>query len=166
MINLRHLPAQFSISSQVCYEKRYFIPTLLDFSLLARCNFLSISLLALGYFIPSSLHFSLLSRCNFLSFHYLPWAISYPPCGIFHCLPGMIFYHFISCPGAFHTLLIYFSLLTRCNFLLISILALGHFIPCMGSFHTHPVGFFITWQVRFIYPFHSLPWAISYLPAL
>jgi len=65
------------------------------------------------------------------TFHLLRWAISYPAHSIFHCLPGAIFYHFISCPGAFHTLLI---------------------------------AFFITCQVQFIYPFHSLPWAISYPP--
>jgi len=83
-----------------------------------------ISFFCLAYFI--SCH-----ACISYPFHSLPWGISYPPCWIFHCLPGVIFYHFISCPG---------------------------------EFHSHLIAFFITWQVQFIYPFHSLPWAISYPP--
>ena len=105
--------------------------------------YLSISFFALGHFIPTLLDISLLARCNFFyPFHSLPWAISYPPCWIFHCLPGAIFYHFIPCPGAFHSHLIAFFITWQVQFIYPF-----HSLP--RPFHTHPVGFFIACQVRF-----------------
>ena len=72
--------------------------------------------------------FHFLPGVIFYPFHSLPWAISYPPCWIFHCFLGAIFYHFIPCPGLFHTLLIAFFIACQVRFFIISFLALGHFI--------------------------------------
>ena len=169
MINLRHLPAQFSIFSQVCYEMRY--PGKLNEIYLISCHRHFIFLSGIFHFLPCThfiacpwvFHIQLVTffiTCQvwFLSFHSLLWGISYPPCWIFHCLPGVIYLSisFLAL-GHFIATSLHFSLYARCNLFI-------YFIPCPGPFYSHAVGFYIACQVQFIYAFHSLPWAISYQP--
>ena len=165
----------------------HFIPTLLVFSLLARYDFLSFNFLPWGISYPPHLFFIAYQVRFFIHFnpcpgpfHSLHGVISYPPCCIFHYLPGAIYLsisflalgHFIPTLLDFSLLarcsfssisflalgyLIPSSLLARCDFLSISIPALGHFIPCMGPLHTNPVGFFITCQVWFFIHFIPCP---------
>jgi len=126
--------------------------------------FFIISFLALGHFIPPHL-FLIAYQVRFFihfnpcpgPFHFLPWVISYPPCCIFHCLPGAIFCSFQSLPWAI-------SYPPHSIFHCLPGVIFYHFISCPAAFHTLLIAFFITCQVQFIYPFHSLPWAISYPP--
>jgi len=153
----------------------HFIATSLHFSLPARCDlfihfipcpgpfhthsvvfFIACQVQFFIHFIPCPGAFhTLLIACQvqfIYSFNSLLWAILYPPCCIFHCLPGVIFYHFIPCPGPFHTLLIACQVRFIYSF---------HSLPWAISYPPHCI-FHCLPGVSF-YLFQSLLWAISFL---
>jgi len=156
MIKLRHLPAQFSISSQVCYEIRYpgnlngiCLPQAFHF-FVWYISFLAVHIFHIHFIAcPQLFHIQLVTffiTCQvwfIYLFHSLPWAISYLPVGYFIACQVQFFLSisFLSL-GHFIATSLHFSLPGRCDLFI-------HFIPCPGPFHTHPVGFFIACQVQF-----------------
>jgi hypothetical protein len=182
MINHRQLPAQSSVSSQVCYDMRnsgklnekciifchrffIFLPGI--FHSLPCTFFISISFLALGYFIPPCWIFHFISFLPF-AFFIPPLHIFHSPLGAFHSLP---FAFFIPLGGiSFLTLCIFHSTPPHFSFPALhifhscptyfSFLTLRFFHSPRGVFHSFPFAFFIPAP----HIFHSYPLHFSFLP--